>query len=152
VAVGAAAFVAVAGPVLTVVGGIVSGVGALLPMFSGVAAVVSTALIPAFTALAGFVTATLIPAAIATAQVWGPIALAIAAVGVAIAATIKWWPEIKAFVGNLIAIHLEAAKFVTDSARKLYEGVKTWLLDKLSAVFKSVTDKVRAVGAPLHAL
>jgi hypothetical protein len=128
---------AAAGPVIGTIGAITTAVGAALPVFAGFAA---------------FLTATLIPAAIATAPVWGPIALAIGAVGLAIAGVIKFWPEIKAFIGNLVQMHVDAAKLVAAAAKNLYAGVKAWLLDKLGAVFKSVTDKVKAVGDAFYQL
>lgn len=99
------------------------------------------AVLPALAPVATFLTATLIPAAVATAPVWGPIALAIGGVGLAIAAFIKWRPQIEAFVAAVV-----------DRMRAMYEGVKTWLADKLSAVFEAVKQKVKAVGDAFYTL
>ncbi len=74
------------------------------PLAIGVGAIISAfgSMVPALAAVATFLTATLIPAAIATAPVWVPIAAAVAAVGLAIAGLIKYWPEITAFVAGVV--------------------------------------------------
>lgn len=144
--VGGAALAATVGPIIAGVGGVVSGVGALLPVFGAVAAFTTATLIPALGGVATFLTATLIPAAIATAPVWGPIALAVGAVGAAIFALIKWWPQIKEFAINVGQAMASAAKVTVQAAKDLFAGVKTWIQDKLAAVFKWVIDKAKAVG------
>jgi len=138
--------VGIVGAITTIVGAALPVIGAVGPMLAGIGAVITGAVMPALTGFASFLTATLIPAAIATAPVWVPVAAAIAAVGAAIWAVIKFWPQIKAFAQNVIDVHVLMAKLVAKAARDLFEGVKTWLQDKLGAVLKWVETKAKAVG------
>jgi hypothetical protein len=118
--VGAVAVAAAVGPIAIGIGGITSAIGLFMPALSG---------------LVAFLTVTLIPAAIATAPVWAPIAAAIILAGGAIAALIKYKPQIDAFGEAVVA-----------RMRALYEGVKTYLVDKLGAVWKTVTSGIQWIG------
>lgn len=114
------------GPVLLAVGGLVSTFGTLLPLlikigplWAALASTVTTFVLPALAA----VTRALIGLAIAG----GPLTLIIAAVT---AAYLVWqnWDKIGPIV------------------QRLYMAVKTWLLDKLNAVWTAVKEKIDAVG------
>jgi len=129
--IGGAALAAALGPVAIGLGSVISVAGALLPVLAPVGA---------------FLSAVLIPAAIATAPVWGPIALGVAAVSAAIALLIKFWPQIKAWATGVAMAIGEATGQAVKSAKALFDGVKLWLGEKLLAVFNWVRDKAKAVG------
>ncbi len=114
-------------------GPVTIGVGGLVAAFSTV--------VPALSAVTTFLTASLIPAAIATAPVWAPIAAAVGLAAGAFALLIKYQPQIDAFGEAVVA-----------RMRALYIGVKTWLSDKLNAVFDAVKAKVSAVGDAFYTL
>lgn len=124
--IGAAAIAAAVGPVTVGIGGMVSAFGLVIPALAPVAT---------------FLTAVLIPAAIATAPVWAPIAAAVGLAAGAFALLIKYQPQIDAF-GEAVVARMKA----------LYVGVKTWLSDKLNAVFDAVKAKVSAVGDAFYTL
>ncbi|MBD8549487.1 phage tail tape measure protein [Sphingomonas sp. CFBP 8764] len=114
-------------------GPVTIGVGGLVAAFSTV--------VPALAGVTTFLTASLIPAAIATAPVWAPIAAAVGLAAGAFALLIKYQPQIDAFGAAVVA-----------RMRALYVGVKTWLSDKLNAIFDSVRSKVSAVGDAFYKL
>lgn len=129
--IGGAALAATLGPIVVGIGSVVSAVGVLWPLLA---------------TLGTFLVEALIPTAIITAPVWGPIALAIAAVGAAIFALIKFWPQIKAWATGVAMAMGEAASQAVKSAKALFDGVKLWLGEKLLGVFNWVRDKAKAVG------
>ncbi len=114
-------------------GPVTIGVGGLVAAFSTV--------VPALAGVTTFLTASLIPAAIATAPVWAPIAAAVGLAAGAFALLIKYQPQIDAFGEAVVA-----------RMRALYVGVKTWLSDKLNAIFDSVRAKVSGVGDAFYKL
>ncbi|MEG3165537.1 phage tail length tape measure family protein [Sphingomonas sp. PB2P19] len=124
--IGAVAVAAALGPITVGIGGMVSAFGLVLPALAPVAT---------------FLTAVLIPAAIATAPVWAPIALAVGAAAGAFALLVKYQPQIDAF-GVAVVTRMKA----------LYDGVKTWLFDKLNVIFDSVRAKVSGVGDAFYKL
>lgn len=119
---GLAAAGAALGPVVLAIGGLVSGFGALLP---------------AITVVAGFFTATLIPALAAILTALTPILIPLGLIAAAVGAVyLAWrnWDTITAIVKNL------------------YNQVKTWLLDKLTAIWDSVKAKIDAVKGWFYGL
>lgn len=121
---GIVAFAAVAaalGPVIAGVGAVVTGIGALLPVLAAMSA--------------GF-TATAMPAIVAFGALLAPILAPIAAVAGAIAlvvAAVRHWDEIKASADRVVG-------FMSN----LYQGVKTWISDKLNAVWDGLRAKIDA--------
>ena len=116
VVLGGIAVAAAIGPVVSVVGAVTVAVGAALPVLGG---------------LATLLTATLIPAVIATAPIWIPIALGVAAVTAAVAAGYLAWKNFDK---------------IAEICQRLYEGVKQWIGDKLGAIMDAVSKKAKAVG------
>jgi hypothetical protein len=170
--VGAAALLAVVGPLSLGIGGVLSAVSALLPLVAPVSA--------AFVALSATVTTTVIPTLTALGVASLPLLPWLAALAGAIAlvyATWKHWPEIVAFVSSVfnavksyiidkmvpilqympgpIGLVLMAFKNwdkITAWVQALYTGVKTWLGDKMNAVFDAVKTKVKEVGDAFYTL
>jgi len=120
--IGVAAFAAVLGPIITVVGGLVTAFGAILPLLSSLGPVFATlgtiagAVGTAFVALMPLLLP-LLPWAAAAA---GAVALVYAAW--------KNWDKITGFVAGI------------------YNGVKTYLMDKLGAVFNWLKQKLIDTG------
>lgn len=114
------------GPVALGVSGLISGFGAVLPLLLKIG--------PAFSALAGVLSGTVVPvlatiarALIGLAIAGGPLTLIAAAVA-AIVVVWKNWDTIGPIV------------------QKLYNGVKTWLVDRLGKVWDWLKGKIEAVG------
>ncbi|WP_212611941.1 hypothetical protein [Sphingomonas baiyangensis] len=107
------------GPALIAVGGLVSSMRLLLPLF-GPGKVGAMALGVAFRFMLG------------------PIGLVATAVGAAVYA-FKNWDQIKPYIDRALGW-----------VRGLYEGVKTWLLDKMGAVVAGVTKRVAAMVKPFR--
>lgn len=114
---------AVLGPVAIGIGAVVSALGTLLPVIvlvaSAIGAVVSVITAGAIPALAGLV--------VALSPVLVPLAAVAAAVGAVYLAWKNW-----DMIGPILA--------------KLYNGVKTWLVDKLGKVWEALKSKIKAVG------
>lgn len=113
------------GPVAIGIGGLVSGFGAMLPLLAKTA--------PLFTGLAAVMTGTVIPvlatlgrALIGLAVAGGPLTLIAAAVA-AVVVVWKNWDTIGPIV------------------QRLYSTVKSYILDKLGAVWAKVEEKINAV-------
>jgi len=131
------------GPLVAIFGAVATGVGAMIGFvssasfavaaFAGGAATLGQALAYVFPILAplGSAIAALASAFIALLAPLAPILVPLAAIAAAVALvylTWKNWDKITAFLS------------------KLYAGVKTYLQDKLGAVFKWLGDKLKAVG------
>lgn len=117
--------VAAIGPLVIGTGAIISGFGSMLPLlikigplFSGLAAIMTTTVIP--------VIATIARSLLGLAIAGGPITLVIAAVAAAIAIWRNWDT-----IGPIV--------------QRLYQQVKTWVLDKLGVVWDQVRQKIDAV-------
>ncbi|GLV22012.1 hypothetical protein TomMM35A_18650 [Sphingobium sp. TomMM35A] len=110
------AIAAVVGPIALGIGGIMSGFAALLPIL---------------TTIAGFVVASLIPALASIAVALSPILIPLAAVAAAVGAVYYVWKNWDT-IGPILA--------------RLYNGVKTWLVDKLGRVWDWLQGKIKAVG------
>ena len=135
IALGLAALLAAAGPVLVIIGQISLGVSALAGVggFAGLAASITgfipswAAIVSAGAAVVTFFTTTL-PAAFGAAIAFlgpqGLIAVAVLALGLI---WYKWGDQITAVV------------------QKVYTAVKTWLMDKLAAVWDYLRTKIEAV-------
>lgn len=122
IVVGGAALAAAFGPIAIGVGGVVTAFGALLPLVAKLG--------PALTLLqAGFTAARV--AAIAALPALGPFLVPLAAIAAAVAGVYLAWKN-----WDKIAPILRA----------LYSGVKTWIMDKLGAVFDWLKGKLEAVG------
>lgn len=166
-----AAIAAVVGPILVGLGAVVSAIGVLSGAFVAAAPVTA-----ALGAALGAVAAGAVPAIVAALGViLSPIGLVVAAVAGLTFVWVKWGDDIKRIVGNAVAdagaklrswgssigqwaqgvgsrlgrvtlafyqAHVDAIRWVS----RLYSGVRTWLLDKLGAVFDWVGEKVRRVG------
>lgn len=125
---GAAAVGAALGPVLIGVGAMVSGVGALLPALAAVG--------PAFTAMSTALAAVRV-AALAALPALTPFLIPLGAITVAVgAAYLAWrnWDKIKPIINRVVGW-----------ASQLYQGIKTWLVDRLAAVWRAVTAPIEAV-------
>ncbi|AMK19330.1 phage tail length tape measure family protein [Sphingobium sp. MI1205] len=119
--VGAAA--AALGPVLIGIGSLVTGLGAILPVLGPVAA--------AFGTFVTIITTGVIPAIGAVLVALAPILVPLAAVAAAVAAVyLAWknWDKIEPVLRNL------------------YNGVKTWIGDKLSAIWNTVKAGIQSVA------
>ncbi len=124
----AAGTVAVLGPVLVALGSLVTVIGAIGPLVAGLATgfgVLKTAFV-----IARVAALATLPALLPFIVPLGAIALAVGAVYLAW----KNWDKIKAIVVGL------------------YNSVKTYMLDKLNAVWDGVKAKVAAVGDYFHNL
>lgn len=111
------------GPVLVAIGGLVSGFGALLPLVGPI--------VTGIGALSSIIISGAIPAITSMIVALGPVLVPIAAVTAAIAGVVlavRNWDKISAF------------------AQRLYEGIKTWLMDKLGKVWDWLKGKITAVG------
>lgn len=124
--------VAAIAPLLIGVGAMVNAVGAIIPVMIKVA--------PLFTSLVSIISTTVIPilatlarSLIGLAVAGGPLTLIVLALG---AVYLAWqnWDKIVPIVRNL------------------YVGVKTWLSDKLGAIFDAVKGKIAAVGDAFYTL
>lgn len=113
--IGVMAFGAAMGPVVAVAGTLVSGLGAVLPVLAALRVALISQAIPA---IASFV--------VATAPISVPIIAATAAIA-GIVYAIRNWDQIKPYVDKVVAW-----------MGALYQGVKTWVLDRLSAVWDGV--------------
>lgn len=65
------------------------------------------------------------------AAIGGPITVAVLAIGALTAAVVTFWPEIQ-----------KAAAVVTQAATEIYRSIKTWLNDKLEAVWNWIGSKI----------
>lgn len=124
--VAAAAVAAALGPMLIAVGGVVSAGGTMLTLLVKIG--------PAFTAIATAITATVIPALAAVGRAilamlasTGPIGWLALALGAIVTAWMTW-DKIEPIV------------------RRLYEAVRTWIRERLGAVFDWLGRKVQEVG------
>jgi hypothetical protein len=134
--VGATALAAAIGPVALGISGIISAFGVLLPAIGPVTA--------AFGALAAIVTGTVIPAIGAAIAALSPILLPLAAVAAAIGGVyLAWknWDKIKPILDACLS-------WVVN----LVNGVKQWLVDKLTAHFEWVAKKLKWVGDQFYKL
>lgn len=125
--VGAGAVAAAVGPILVAVGGMVSGFGALLPLLAKlgpVFSIIQGALVAVIPLIWGAVKAMAAMALTPVGAVITAIALAVGAVYLAW----KNWDKIEPIVRNL------------------YNGVKTWIMDRLGAVWEWLKGKLLAVG------
>lgn len=118
-----AAVGAALGPVILGVGGLVSGLGAAIPAIYGMAAALVTTAIPA---IASFM--------VAMAPVLLPIA-AVSAAFVGVIVAIRNWDVIQSYAAKVVSW-----------MQGLYQGVKTWIGDKLGAVWDGVAGKIRWVA------
>lgn len=121
------ALTAALGPVLLGIGGLISAFGVMLPLLTGVGPVLATI-------VAGL--GTLIPLVISATKALAlmaltPIGAVITGIAVAVAAVYLAWKN----WDTIVAI-----------VRNLYNGVKTWVMDKLGAVFDWLKGKLQAVG------
>ena len=164
--VGVAAVAAAIGPLLIGVGGLVTTFATLGPpliaagtAFVTFSAGILTAAIPAIGSLI-----------VALAPILIPLAAVAAAVGAVYFAWKHWdeiepilrkaWEAVKAFVvagiGKaldlaksavtlFLRVHREAFEFIAGAAQRLYLAVKTWLQDKLGAVFQSILHPIETV-------
>lgn len=114
---------------VVIIGALATGIG---PVVLGMAGLVSgfSALLPVITTVAGFMTATLIPNLALLVTALAPILVPLAAVAAAVGAVYLAWKNWDAITG-----------FV----QRLYQSVKTWVLDKLNAVWAGVKAKIDAV-------
>lgn len=126
--IGGAAVAAALGPVVAGIGGLVTIVGAALPVLAPLTAgVLGLAVAEGTAATASYAFgAALLP-------ILGPIALVTAAVG-AVVLAVRNWDKIQPYVDKVVGW-----------MGALYTGVKTWIVDRLAGVWKSVTDKVAVV-------
>jgi len=116
--------VAAVGPLLIAVGSIVNAVGAVIPIFIALAPAIG-AIIPILASLGS--------ALVGLAVAGGPLTLIALAVGAVYLAWKNWdkiWPILQ----------------------NLYQGVKTWLVDKMRAHIEWVIGKIRAVGDAFYEL
>lgn len=142
----AAAIAAVLGPVVLAVGALVSGIGLLIPALA--------ATIPIITAIgAAFMTLLLSPlglivvaigAVVAAWYYWDEIVAIVNRVGAAVSA---WWnatikPTLDAVGGAFLAM----VDMTIGNLIRLHQGIKTYLQDKLAAVFNWLKSKLEAVG------
>jgi hypothetical protein len=121
------ALVAVLGPVLIGIGGMISAFGVLLPLLTGIGPLIA-GLVAGFTAFIPIVIATTKALALMALTPIGAIITGIALAVGAVYLAWKNWDKIVEIVRNL------------------YTGVKTWLMDRLGAVFDWVKGKLQAVG------
>ncbi len=148
--VGIAALVAAIGPLLILVGQMALGLSALAGVggFAGLTTMV--------TSFAGSVTGLLMPALTALLPTWGGIVAAGGALVTFLTTTLPAaFGTVIAFLGpqGLIAVAVLAAAGIwylfgdkiTAVVQKVYTAVKTWLLDKFTAVVASIRAKVEAV-------
>ena len=164
--VGTVAVAAALGPVLTAVGGAVSAFAGLAPILATVGGAIAT--------FASVITAGAIPAIGSMIVALAPILVPLAAVAAAVAAVYyawKHWDEIrpmlerawaavKSFVidgfgkalefgkqaiGLWLNAHKMAFDMMIDLGRRLYMGVKDWVLDKLNSVWESVNARIETV-------
>ncbi|MEO7688193.1 MAG: phage tail length tape measure family protein [Sphingomonas sp.] len=123
VVVGAVAVVAAIGPLVAGIGGIVTVAGALLPALvpigaalAGIATTIVTVAVPALASLVVALSPILIPLGLVTAAV------------AAVYLTWKHWDKIEPILQNL------------------YTAAKTWIYDKLGAIWTWLAGKLGAVG------
>lgn len=119
--VGAAA--AALGPVLLGVGGMVSAFAALLPVL--------TPVIAAFSTFATAIMTGVLPALGSLIVALSPVLVPLAAIAAAVGAVYLAWKH-----WDTIAPILQ----------RLYTSVKTWLIDKLNAVWSGITDGIKKVA------
>lgn len=118
-----AAATAALGPVVLAIGGLVAGVGALLPVLTPVIAAIGT--------LATVITAGVLPALGSLIVALSPFLIPLAALAAAIGAVYLAWKHWDT-IGPIL--------------QRLYTSVKTWLIDKLSAVWSGITDGIKKVA------
>lgn len=163
------------GPVLIALGGLVSLGAPLIAAFGGIAGIVA-GVSTAFTLLT--TVATVAGRALLALVATNPVLAAVAAAATAVYLAWKNWDKIKEIAGRVGSsisswwsgtvspvltkawglvkqgaqvwwnLHLGVAKAMAG----LYTSVKTWLQDKLGAVFKWVADKVKWVGDQFYKL
>lgn len=116
-ALGTTALLAVLGPVVTVIGGLV----AVLPVLaSGLIAIGTAIFATAIPAIGAFI--------VAMSPILIPLGLVAAAItGIVVA--VRNWDKI------------------ADFAKRMYQGIKIWVMDKLGAVWDWLMGKIKAVGA-----
>jgi hypothetical protein len=107
------------GPVIAAIGTLVTGIGAALPVLAALRVALMTQAVPALVTFA----TTMAPLLLPLAAVAGAIALVIAA--------IRHWDEIKAITARVVGY-----------MRDLYTGVKSWIGDKLNAVWDGVKKRI----------
>lgn len=118
-----AAATAALGPVVLAIGGMVAGVGALLPVL--------TPVIAAIGALAAVITTAVLPALGSLIVALSPFLVPLAAIAAAIGAVYLAWKNWDT-IGPIL--------------QRLYTSVKTWLIDKLNAVWSGITDGIKKVA------
>lgn len=124
--VGTVAVAAGLGPVITLVGGLVTVGGTLIPLWGTMMA--------GAVAFGTGLTTTTIPAVTAFIATLSPVLLPIAAVTAAVAGVVlavRNWDKIQPYVSAVIGY-----------MQSLYTGVKTWIVDKLAAVWGTVVNHV----------
>ncbi len=134
--IGLGALAAAAGPVLIGFGSMIKIFGILLPAIGPITA--------GIVSISTAITTTAIPAIGSFIVAMSPILLPLAAVAGAVAlvvATVNHWDDIKAVAGRVV-----------DYMSGLYRGVKTWLVDKLGAVWDAVMKPIRVVGDAFYRL
>lgn len=130
--VGAAAVAATLGPIAIAIGAVVSAFGVMLPLLSSSAPFLAAVGAAALAVVPNILLfgKTLLGLAIAG----GPLTLIVAGV-VAAVAVWKNWDKIKPYIDRAVGW-----------VAGLYQGVKTYLMDKLGAVFDWVGKKIAQVG------
>lgn len=159
-----AAIAAALGPVILVIGSLVSTLGVLLPLAVKLAPAIKL-IGDAFT-MARVVAMAFLPGLLPIL----PVLAAVAGAAALVYAAYKYWPEITAFVSGvytavktwlidkvvpylqyipgpigLIALAFKNWDKISAWIQAVYTGVKTWLVDKLTAVWDSVKTKIDAV-------
>ncbi|KKW93867.1 phage tail tape measure protein [Sphingobium chungbukense] len=114
---------AVLGPVIIGIGAVVSAFGTLLPIIGPVAAAIGT--------VVSVITAGIIPALGGLIVALSPVLIPLAAVAAAVGAVYLAWKNWD-LIGPILA--------------KLYNGVKSWIVDKLGRVWDWLQGKIKAVG------
>jgi len=114
---------AVLGPVIIGIGAVVSAFGTLLPVIAPVAAAIGT--------VVSIITAGIIPALGSLIVALAPVLIPLAAVAAGVAAVYYAWKNWDT-IGPILA--------------RLYNGVKSWIMDKLGRVWDWLKGKLEAVG------
>lgn len=112
------------GPVLTAFGALLTVGGTLLPLILKIG--------PAFVAIAGFITSTLVPALTILGRVLLSMLVATGPIGwliLAVTAVVTIWANWDK-IGPIV--------------QRMYVAVKTWVMDKMGAVFKWLGEKIDA--------
>lgn len=117
-----AGLAAVVGPTIIVLGSVVSGFSALLPILTPVIAAVGT--------LTSIIVSGVIPAIGGLLVTLSPILVPLAAIAAAVAGVYYAWKNWDT---------------ITEIAKRLYSGIKTWLVDKLDAIWNWVDGKIKWV-------